>query len=52
MDPYLETIIKKSALIAGGFALAGLLFAAIYGMVQYANLQYAMTLEMMPSQLS
>jgi hypothetical protein len=52
MDPYVSTIVKKSALIAGGFALAGVTFALFYGLMQYLNLQHAMTLNMMPSQLS
>ena len=52
MDPLVATIVKKSALITGGFMLAGLTVALIYGMIQYSSLQYAMKLNMMPSQLS
>jgi hypothetical protein len=51
MDPCVATIIKQSALIAGGFLLAGLLVAAIYGLTQYSRLQYAMTLNLLPPQL-
>ncbi len=51
MDPFVATIVKKSALIIGGFALAGLGVALIYGMLQYSNLQHAMTLKMTPPQL-
>ena len=52
MDPYVATIVKKSAFIAGGFVLAGIVVALLYGMAQYSNLQYAMTLNVMPGQLS
>lgn len=52
MDPFVATIVRKSAVIVGGFALAGLMVAAIYGMIQYSNLQHAMKLNMLPSQLS
>ena len=48
MDPFVATIIKKSALIA----LAGLAVALIYGLAQYSSLQRAMTLNMIPGQLS
>ena len=52
MDPFVATIVKKSALIVGGFALAGLAVALIYGLAQYSSLQHAMTLNMVPGQLS
>jgi hypothetical protein len=52
MDPFVATIIKKSALIAGGFLLAGVVVALVYGIAQYSNLQYAMTLNVVPPQLS
>jgi hypothetical protein len=52
MDPFVSTIIKQSALIAGGFLLVGLAVAALYGLSQYAKLQHAMTLNMAPGQLS
>lgn len=51
MDPFVTTIVKKSALIAGGFLMAGIMVALIYGMAQYSNLQYTMTLKMVPGQL-
>lgn len=51
MDPYLSTIVKQSAVIAGTFLVAGLVVAAIYGMVQYSKLQYALTLNMAPPQI-
>ena len=52
MDPFVATIVKKSALIAGGFLLAGIVVALAYGLAQYSNLQYAMTLNIVPGQLS
>jgi len=52
MDPFVSTIVKRSAVIGGGFALAGLVVALAYGMIQYSNLQHAMKLNMLPSQLS
>jgi len=52
MDPFVATIVKKSALVAGGFLLAGIVVALIYGMTQYSNLQHTMTLKMVPGQLS
>jgi hypothetical protein len=52
MDPFVATIFKKSAFIAGGFLLAGIVVALVYGMTQYSNLQYAMTLKIVPGQLS
>jgi hypothetical protein len=52
MDPFVTTIIKKSALIVGGFVLAGLAIALFYGLSQYIRLQHAMTLNMVPPQLS
>lgn len=51
MDPFVATIVKQSALIAGGFLAAGLLVAVIYGLSQYGELQYAMTLNMAPPQI-
>jgi hypothetical protein len=52
MDPFVATIAKKSALIIGGFVLAGMVVALIYGMTQYSSYQYAMTLNMVPPPLS
>jgi hypothetical protein len=52
MDPFVATIIKKSALVVGSFAAAGLLAAVIYGLYQYTQLQHALTLNMVPQQLS
>lgn len=49
MDPYLATIIKQAAVL--GVAV-GILVALAYGLVQYSKLQYAMTLNMVPGQLS
>jgi hypothetical protein len=51
MDPFVATIVKKSALIAGGFALAGLVVALLYGYARYSSLQHAMSLNMTPTQL-
>jgi hypothetical protein len=51
VDPYVATIIKQSAAIAGAFLTAGLLVAALYGLWQYSRLQYAMTLNMAPPTL-
>ena len=52
IDPFVATIVKESALIVGGFALAGLLVALFYGLVQYSSLQHTKTLNMLPPQLS
>jgi hypothetical protein len=52
MDPFVATIVKQSALIAGGFLATGLLVAVVYGLFRYAQLQHAMTLNIVPSQLS
>jgi len=52
MDPFVATIARKSAVIVGGFLLAGIAVALIYGMTQYSNLRYAMKLNMVPGQLS
>jgi len=49
VDPYLATIIKQAAVL--GVAV-GILVALAYGLVQYSKLQYAMTLNMVPGQLS
>lgn len=52
MDPFVAPIIKGSALIVGGFAIVGLLVALAYGLYQYTQLQHALTLNMVPQQLS
>ena len=52
MSPYVETIVKQSAVVLGGFAAAGLLVAIVYGLYQYTQLQHALTLNMVPQQLS
>jgi len=52
MDPFVATIVKKSVLVAGGFLLAGIVVALVYGMTQYSSLQHTMTLNMTPGQLS
>lgn len=52
MDPFVATIVKKSALILGGFALVGLAVAVLYGLTQYQSLQHTMTLTMVPPQIS
>jgi hypothetical protein len=49
MDPYLSTIIKQSVALG---AVIGIAAALIYGLMQYSKLQYAMTLNMVPGQLS
>jgi len=49
MDPYVSTIIKQAA--AFGLAV-GAVIALIYGYVQYSKYQYALTLNMVPGQLS
>jgi hypothetical protein len=51
MDPFVSTIAKQSAVIAGAFLIAGLVVAAAYGIVQYSKLQYALMLNMAPSQV-
>jgi hypothetical protein len=51
MDPYVATIVKECAAIAGAFLAAGLLVAFVYGLVQHSKLQHAMTLNMVPPQL-
>ena len=51
MDPFIMTIVKKSAVLAGGIAATGLLIAFAYGLFQYVQLQHAMTLRMAPPQL-
>lgn len=51
MNPYVATIVKQSAAIAGAFLAAGLLVAFAYGLVQYSKLRYSMTLNMLPPQL-
>ena len=52
MDPYIATIVKECAVIAGSFVVAGLLVAFVYGLVRYSKLQYAMTLNSLSPQLS
>jgi hypothetical protein len=52
MDPYVATIVKECAVIVGTFVVAGLLAAFVYGLVRYSKLQYAMTLDLLPPQLS
>jgi hypothetical protein len=49
MDPYLSTILKQAAVV--GIAV-GAVVALAYGIVQYSKLQHAMTLSMLPGQLS
>ena len=49
MDPYVSTIVKQSFLL--GVAI-GIVAALIYGLVQYSKLQYALSLTMIPGQLS
>lgn len=51
MDPFVATIVKQSAGIAGGIAAAGLLAALLFGLYKYAQLQHALTLNMVPSPL-
>jgi hypothetical protein len=51
MDPYVATIVKECAMIAGAFLAAGLLVALVYGLAQYSSLQYTKTLNMVPPQL-
>lgn len=51
MDPYVATILKKSAVVVLGAAAAGVLIACAYGLFQYTQLQHAMTLNMAPPQL-
>jgi hypothetical protein len=51
MDPFVSDILKRSAVIAGGIAAIGLLLALAYGLLQYSQLQHAMTLRMAPPQL-
>jgi hypothetical protein len=49
MDSYVSTIVKQSLLL--GVAI-GIVAALIYGLVQYSKLQYALSLNMIPGQLS
>ena len=51
MDPFVATIVKKSALVVAGFAATGLLIALAYGLYQYSQLQHSLTLKMVPSPL-
>lgn len=51
VDPFVATIIKKSALVATGFVAIGLLAALAYGLYQYSQLQHALTLKMVPGPL-
>lgn len=48
MDPYVATLLRQAAVL--GLAV-GLVAAAIYFAVQYPKLQYALTLNMRPSQV-
>jgi hypothetical protein len=52
MDPYVATLLKQCAVIAGGFLAVGLLAALAYGLYQYSELRYAMALNLVPPQLS
>ncbi len=52
MDPYVATICKQAAAIIGAFVLAGVIIAVAYGFWQYGKLQYAMTLNPFPPELS
>jgi hypothetical protein len=51
MDPFVATIVKRSAVILAGFAALGVLTAALYGLYQYAQLQRALTLNIVPPAL-
>lgn len=48
MDPFVSTIIRQAAL--AGLAV-GAAVALIYGFVQYAKLQHALALNIVPPQL-
>lgn len=48
MDPYVATIVKQAGAIALGIAAAGLVLALVYGLYKYAQLQHALTLNMVP----
>ncbi len=48
MDPYVLTIVKQSLVLG---AAIGIMAALIYGMVQYSKLRYAVSLNMITSQL-
>lgn len=49
MDPYVSTIFRQSLALG---AVIGIIAALVYGLVQYSKLQYALTLNMLPAQLS
>ena len=49
VDPFVLTIVKQAAVLG---AAAGLLVALAYGLIRYSQLQYALTLNMVPGQLS
>jgi hypothetical protein len=51
MDPFVATIVKQAAVLAAGIAAAGLLAALIFGLCKYAQLQHAMTLNIVPPSL-
>jgi len=48
MDPFVSTIIKQGMVLG---AVAFLLVAGVYILVQYSRLQYAMSLNMVPPSL-
>jgi hypothetical protein len=48
MDPFVLTIVKQAAALGAAF---GFLVALAYGLIKYSSLQYALTLNMVPSQL-
>lgn len=49
MDPFVATIVKQAAAL--GLAI-GTLAAIVYGLVQYAKLQHALTLNVVPPGIS